>query len=279
MAVRGNLREMPLTTLISVNCNEHNQAHLWIRRNGREAHVYFDQGQIAHVALDDEEGEEVFDDLLTWETGTFELDMDVPPPDRTVTTPWSTLVLDGMRRIDEDAADVRDHCPSCGCFVDELEKCHNPDCSEFSDGVEAWDEGIWVEETEIEQMEVDEMAELNELLRSMADDIPGFISADVVGMDGLSIAGYATDPDFDAEAASAQFALVMKLVQKTVGQLGDDLVEDNLVTSDNAYILTRFLGDGSYYLGVAVDKETASLGNVRLMTRQYADDLWETIPK
>ncbi|MDY7040966.1 MAG: hypothetical protein SVX38_08895, partial [Chloroflexota bacterium] len=70
-----------------------------------------------------------------------------------------------------------------------------------------------------------------------------------------------------------------KLVQKSVSQLGKDEIEDNLVTTDNAYLLTRLLGDGSYFLSIAVDKGAASLGNVRLMTRQFADDLWAAIPK
>jgi hypothetical protein len=56
-------------------------------------------------------------------------------------------------------------------------------------------------------------------------------------------------------------------------------MEDNLTTTDQAYLLAHFLGDGSYYQGIAVDKRSASLGNLRLMARQYADDLWDAIPK
>ena len=77
---------------------------------------------------------------------------------------------------------------------------------------------------------------------------------------------------------AAQLALIMKLVQKSVDQL-DEEVEDNLVTTEVVYILSHFLGDGSYFLGVAVDKKTGSLGNMRLMTRQFADDIWGAIPK
>lgn len=104
MAIRGDLKDMPLTTLISVNCNECNQSRLRLRHGEQEAVVYFDEGQIAHVTLGDQQGEEVIYELLTWEEGHFELEMDVPPPARTVSTPWSNLVLDGMRLADEDAA-------------------------------------------------------------------------------------------------------------------------------------------------------------------------------
>jgi len=123
------------------------------------------------------------------------------------------------------------------------------------------------------------MATLTEVLKEMASEIPGFVASDVVGMDGVSIAGHAVDPKFDAEAAAAQFAMVMKLVQKSSGQLKVGAVEDNLVTTDKAYVITRFLGDGSYYLGVAVNKEDSSLGNVRLVSRQFSDAVWNAIPK
>lgn len=123
------------------------------------------------------------------------------------------------------------------------------------------------------------MAKLVDVLKEMSSEIPGFVGCDVVGMDGVSIAGHSVDPNFDGEAASAQFAMVMKLIQKSAGQLKAGEVEDNLVTTKSSYIVTRFLGDGHYYLGVLVDKETASLGNVRLVTRQFADELWNAVPK
>lgn len=123
------------------------------------------------------------------------------------------------------------------------------------------------------------MAKLDVLLKEMAGEIPGLFAAAVSGMDGLEIASYSTTPEFDLEMATAQLSLVMKLVQKTSNQLGGDEVEDNLVTTNGNYYLTRFLGDGSYWLGVAVDKNAASLGNVRLTVRQYADSFWKGIPK
>lgn len=123
------------------------------------------------------------------------------------------------------------------------------------------------------------MAAMNEVLKEMAGEIPGFVASDVVGMDGVSIAGHTVDPKFSAEAAAAQFAMVMKLVQKSSDQLKAGAVEDNLVTTDRSYIITRFLGDGSYYLGIAVSREDSSLGNVRLVSRQFANAVWEAIPK
>jgi predicted regulator of Ras-like GTPase activity (Roadblock/LC7/MglB family) len=123
------------------------------------------------------------------------------------------------------------------------------------------------------------MAKLDELLKEMAAEVPGLIACAVVGMDGLGLAHYATDPNFDVEIADAQFAMVMQVGQKTVAQLGKDVVEDNLLTTNNAFLLTRFIGDGSMYLGIAVDRKASNLGTIRLVARNFADVIWDAVPK
>lgn len=123
------------------------------------------------------------------------------------------------------------------------------------------------------------MAKLDDLLKEMAEDIPGLLACAVVGMDGLGLAHYTTDPNFDVEIADAQFAVVMQVVQKTAKQLANDTVEDNLLTTQNAFMLTRFIGDGSMYLGIAVDRKSGNLGTIRLIARNFADVLWDAVPK
>jgi predicted regulator of Ras-like GTPase activity (Roadblock/LC7/MglB family) len=274
MAVSGDLREMELTTLISVNCNEGNQARLTLHKEDEDACIYFDAGNIAHMVKGDQEGEEVIHDLLTWEEGSFKLEMDVPPPDYTVDAPWSHLVLSGIQRIDERSAD------------ESAEGDHEDD-SDFT-----WEMGLEEEEPlgldqafqetsqeHPQEESAPDVTKLNALLERMADEIPGFVSAEVVGMDGLPLAHCAVDSRFDAETLAAQFALVMKLVERTSAQLDAGGVADNLVTTNDTYMMARFLGDdGAYYLGVIVDREGSSLGNVRLLIRNYADDLRAAIP-
>ena len=103
-AVRGNLRSISLPVVIQINCAEHNQACLRVRRRGQEGYVFFTDGNVVHATLGSRVGEEAIYELLTWEDGDFELEMGVPVPERTITTGWSGLLLEGMRRIDESAA-------------------------------------------------------------------------------------------------------------------------------------------------------------------------------
>lgn len=122
------------------------------------------------------------------------------------------------------------------------------------------------------------MNKLDELLQEVRAELGSdLVSTDVVGMDGLSIANFSASPDFDSSAASARFAMVVKLASKVADKIEMGEVEDNLVTTDQTYILARLLGDGSYYWGVAVTRD-ATLGMVRMVMNEYADQLWDAIP-
>lgn len=123
------------------------------------------------------------------------------------------------------------------------------------------------------------MSKLEQLIQQFRSELGAdFVSTDVVGMDGMSIAGGSIDPNFDSTEASARFAMVMKLAGKASDKIGMGAVDDNLVTTDKAYIIARFLGNGSYFWGVAVTRN-ATLGTVRMMMNEYADQLWDAIPR
>lgn len=122
------------------------------------------------------------------------------------------------------------------------------------------------------------MSKLDQLLQQVRVELGAdFIATDIVGMDGLSIAGSTSNPNFDSGAASARFAMVMKLASKVSDKLGFGDVVDTLATTEHMLILTRFLGDGSYYWELAVPKD-ATLGSVRITMNEYAPALWDAIP-
>ncbi len=104
------------------------------------------------------------------------------------------------------------------------------------------------------------------------------ISTEVVGMDGISIAGGSDDPAYDSTEAAARFSTVMKLAMKASSRVGMGRVEDNLTTTDKTYIIARFIGDGSYYWGVTVTR-FATLGSVRMVMNEYAARVWEAVPR
>jgi DNA-binding response OmpR family regulator len=98
---RGNLRDLPLASIIWVNCCERNRARLVVRRQGQTGFIYFEEGSIVHAILEDQEGETVIHELLTWEDGTFSLQLDIPPPKNTIKADWAAFLPEGMRHMDE----------------------------------------------------------------------------------------------------------------------------------------------------------------------------------
>ncbi len=123
------------------------------------------------------------------------------------------------------------------------------------------------------------MAKLNDILQIVRDELGAeFISANVVGMDGLPIASLSANADHDDSVAAARFAMVMKLASKVAGKIEMGDVEDTLTTAEGSLLLTRFLGDGSYYWGLYVT-EDATLGMVRMIMNEYTDHLWDAVPR
>lgn len=115
------------------------------------------------------------------------------------------------------------------------------------------------------------MAGLKQMVKDIADEMDGVIAIGIVGMDGITVAAH-NPTGADMDVVSAKFAMVMKLVERSVEELNSlGNYEENLVQTANAWILTRFL-DKSYYLACIVSRD-GTLGNVRLVAKKYLEQL------
>jgi predicted regulator of Ras-like GTPase activity (Roadblock/LC7/MglB family) len=101
MPVEGSLKELSLTNIIQLNCTEMNTARVSLKYQEREGVLCFAEGAIVHAETGDLVGEEAVYELLSWSGGSFVVETGVVPAERTVTTNWNMLLLDGMRRLDE----------------------------------------------------------------------------------------------------------------------------------------------------------------------------------
>ncbi len=120
---------------------------------------------------------------------------------------------------------------------------------------------------------------LNDVLKELGAEVSGYLASVLVGMDGLSVADHTKSAKSSAEAISAQMALLLKLVDTSTAKMNAGSVEDNLLTTDSAHLLTRFLPGKAYFLGIAVDRKTGNLGNLRLMSKLYADRIAKVMPR
>ncbi len=122
------------------------------------------------------------------------------------------------------------------------------------------------------------MAKLDEILQAFRGEIADFVSTSVVGMDGIAIGGVSMDPRFDTTMVGAQFATVEKTTLKAIAAIEAGRLEDILYTTDKVYILTRNIGDGSYFHTLTVAKK-GNLGMARLVMKNYEAKILDAIPK
>jgi response regulator RpfG family c-di-GMP phosphodiesterase len=99
--VAGSLKEMDLPDLVQVLSQGRKTGALRIRSPQGDGEIHFLDGKLVHVVHRDREGEEAFYDMLTIKDGQFQVDPSLRPEKQTIKTSVESLLLEGMRRLDE----------------------------------------------------------------------------------------------------------------------------------------------------------------------------------
>jgi predicted regulator of Ras-like GTPase activity (Roadblock/LC7/MglB family) len=240
MSTQGSLQDIAVADLIQQYCQSKKTAQLTVTSGNQQTEIFFKSGNVTHASLGALQGEEAVYRTLLWNTGNFSIEPDIEANARTVTRSWSGLLLEGARRLDESNAPVS----ATQSSMDQ----------------------------EVKNMELDNV------LKEAGDQVQGFITAAIVGMDGIGLAQYTKAKKINVDTVNAQMTLFAKLVDTTVAKLGVGSLEDVLMTTEEAYVLVRFLKDHNYYLGIAAERKTAQLGNMRLISKLYVDRVAKVMP-
>lgn len=243
MSTQGNLQDISVADLIQQNCQARKTARLTLRVRDEEATLFFAAGQVTHATLGELHGEEVIYQVLNWAEGGFELEPDIRALHTTIQRTWSGLLLEGARRLDETR--LTQH-------VDIPEKQIHSEAKTM---------------------------ELDTVLKELGDQVNGFIATAVVGMDGIGLSQFSRSKKVDMENVNAQMTLLVKLVETTVDKLGSGVIEDILLTTEDAYLLVRFLKDRGFYLGIAADRKNGQVGNMRLISKLFIERVAKVMPR
>lgn len=258
--VRGNLRSMSLPSIVQINCTEMNQARLSLRRKAEEATLYFEEGNVVHAVMQDETGEEVVYKLLGWADGEFELEMGIEPPAQSITVAWSSLLLEGMRRLDEGLADIEQQ-------LDELEQSN---------------ETKWFEESNTQSLEETEMATTRKRSDVLAEHLQDLLSgssdisgAVVVGHDGLVLASNMPMAGHDSTRVGAEGAALLGLSQRTLKSLGRGEFEAAVLEGKDGWVIAVNAGARAVVLGLTA--AGVNLGMALLEMRDLSADVAEVM--
>ena len=117
----------------------------------------------------------------------------------------------------------------------------------------------------------------DEILKELAGEVSDYIASALVGIDGINLASH-TDLEIDLDLFTSQMTLLLKLVSNSSDKIGAGQLEDNLVTTEKAYVLMRYLPGNQYYLVLMAFKKSGNLGNMRLLSKLYTERLNKAMP-
>lgn len=101
MALVGDLKDLNIASLVQLNCVERNTVRLTISTPKGPAAIYFSKGEIIEATFSGEIGEAALYRILSLKEGEFRVTPIAGLPERSIFTSWESLLLEGMRVIDE----------------------------------------------------------------------------------------------------------------------------------------------------------------------------------
>lgn len=99
--VSGSLTEMALPDVVQILYHGRKSGRLSITASGKSGEILFNEGQIFEASFGDAENEVAFYEMLSLVEGDFELDPSFSPTERHIEMNPESLLLEGMRRLDE----------------------------------------------------------------------------------------------------------------------------------------------------------------------------------
>ncbi len=100
MSLEGSLKDLNLSNLIQLNCQEMNEVKITLEYLGKEGVIFCSGGNIVHAFTGSLVGEEAVFELLRWKAGTFSVEYGIAMTERTIDRSLSSILLEGMQRLE-----------------------------------------------------------------------------------------------------------------------------------------------------------------------------------
>lgn len=121
MALTGHLSDLSLSELIEFFCNQRKSGRLKVLYPQGAGYFYLQTGSVVDARIGVLHGIEAVFFALTLPNAEFEFSVDVEAKSRTINQPWTQVVLEGLRRLDENIAPGTAFPPDYVPEPDELE--------------------------------------------------------------------------------------------------------------------------------------------------------------
>jgi len=104
MALTGHLSDLSLSELIEFFCNQRKSGRLKVLYPKGAGYFYLQSGSVVDAHIGVLHGIEAVYYALTLPNAQFEFSADAEAGSRTINQPWTQVVLEGLRRLDENIA-------------------------------------------------------------------------------------------------------------------------------------------------------------------------------
>jgi len=121
MALTGHLSDLSLSELIEFFCNQRKSGRLKVLYPKGAGYFYLQAGSVVDARIGVLHGIDAVYYALTLPNAEFEFSVDVEAKSRTINQPWTQVVLEGLRRLDESIAPGVAFPPDYVAEPDELE--------------------------------------------------------------------------------------------------------------------------------------------------------------
>lgn len=101
MALTGELSDLSLAELIEFFCNQRKTGRLRVTYAVGEGDFYLKAGAVIHARFGDLCGIDAVYFALTQSTASFTFSSEFDAPEHSINQPWTSVVLEGLRRMDE----------------------------------------------------------------------------------------------------------------------------------------------------------------------------------
>ncbi len=101
MALTGELSDLSLAELIEFFCNQRKTGRLTVIYPSGEGYFYLQAGSVIHARIGVLCGIEAVYHALTLPNASFTFSSAFEAPEQTINQPWTSVVLEGLRRMDE----------------------------------------------------------------------------------------------------------------------------------------------------------------------------------
>ena len=101
MALTGHLSDLSLSELIEFFCNQRKSGRLKVLYPAGAGYFYLQAGSVVDARIGVLRGIDAVYYALTLPNAEFQFSVDVETSERTINQPWTQVVLEGLRRLDE----------------------------------------------------------------------------------------------------------------------------------------------------------------------------------